>query len=113
MSITGVNTINAKQGKKLKTVRCLVTAYCPCKICSGNWGTMTATGKRARPKHTIAVDPKVFPYGTKIKIGKRWYTAEDCGGMINGKHIDIFVKNHKQVQKFGKKHLRAKVRYKK
>ena len=42
---------------------------------------------------TIAVDPRVIPYGTKVIIGGHIFTAEDCGGAIQGNHIDIYVNN--------------------
>ena len=45
-----------------------LTAYCPCYECSGHWGTQTSTGTTAIADHTVAVDPKVIPYGTKLFI---------------------------------------------
>lgn len=42
--------------------------------------------------HTIAVDPTVIPYGAKVRINGKVYTAEDCGSAVKGKIIDIFVK---------------------
>ncbi len=57
---------------------------------------MTATGTHAR-HGAVAVDPKVIPYGTRMFIvtadGEFVYglaTAEDCGGGVKGKHIDLF-----------------------
>ena len=41
---------------------------------------------------TIAVDPRVIPCGTKVIIGGHIFTAEDCGGAIQGNHIDIYDK---------------------
>lgn len=92
-----------------KLVRCKITAYCPCRGCSGGYGRSTSTGKRARSKHTIAVDPKVFPYGTRIRIENRVYTAEDRGGGVKGKHIDVFFDRHAQVRRFGTKHKKVEV----
>ena len=46
---------------------------------------------------TIAVDPRVIPYGTKVIIGGQIFTAEDCGGAIQGNHIDIYVNNHAET----------------
>ena len=46
---------------------------------------------------TIAVDPRVIPYGTKVIIGGHIFTAEDCGGAIQGNHIDIYVNNHAEA----------------
>lgn len=52
---------------------------------------------------TIAVDPRVIPLGSKIRLGGRVYTAEDTGGAIKGKRIDLYVENHEQAMRFGKK----------
>lgn len=79
-----------------------LTAYCGCTTCSGNWGNLTATGTKTKAGRTIAVDPKVIPYGTKVIINKHEYIAEDCGGGIKGKHIDIYFDDHSDAVKFGK-----------
>lgn len=79
-----------------RTVRCYVTAYCGCYECSEGYGNMTATGRTARPYHTIAVDPGVIPYGTQVEINGVTYTAEDCGGGINGYMIDVYFEEHRQ-----------------
>ena len=67
-----------------------LTAYCGCRHCSGGWGNETSTGTTCKAGKTIAVDPKVIPYGSIIRINGQEYTAEDCGGGIKGKHIDSF-----------------------
>lgn len=78
-----------------------ITYYCACKKCSGKWGDMTATGVRAKEGRTIAVDPKVIPYGTKVIIDGHEYIAEDCGGAIKGNKIDIYVGDHNRALKKG------------
>lgn len=99
-----------KQYKGYKSLgKYTLTAYCGCSKCTYGTG-LTATGKKPKANHTIAVDPKVIPYGTKIKIGKRVYVAEDCGGTIKGKHIDIYFKSHKKALKFGIKKKRVYVK---
>lgn len=80
-----------------------LTAYCGCKACSGKWGDKTASGTRARQDYTVAVDRKVIPLGTKLKINGGSYRAEDVGGGVKGKHIDIYFKSHKAAKKFGLK----------
>lgn len=57
---------------------------------------ITATGTTVRIG-TVAVDPKIIPYGTRMFIvsndGQYVYglaTAEDCGGGVKGKHIDLY-----------------------
>lgn len=88
-------------GTSLGTFVC--SAYCGCKICSGDYGNMTATGVIAQPNHTIAVDPIVIPYGTKVVIDGITYTAEDCGGTIKGNKIDVYFESHQEALNFGLK----------
>lgn len=80
-----------------------LTAYCGCSKCSGKWGNGTASGTIAKENHTVAVDRKLIPLGTKLKINGTRYLAEDVGGGVKGKHIDIYFKNHKDALKFGLK----------
>lgn len=77
------------------------TGYCPCYQCSEGWGRRTSTGATARSGHTIAVDPRVIPYGSKVMIGGVVYTAEDRGGGVKGNHIDIFFDSHSQTRQHG------------
>lgn len=102
---TTQNNIN-KQSKcrKAVKVRAKLTAYCPCRQCSEGYGYNTASGKRARANHTIAVDRRKIKLGTKVKICGKTYVAEDVGGGVKGYHIDIFMKSHRQTTKFGVKY---------
>ena len=61
----------------------------------------TSTGAIATANHTIAVDPNVIPYGTKVMINGVVYTAEDKGGGVKGNHIDIFYNTHGETQAQG------------
>lgn len=86
-----------------------ITAYSPYDNqsgieCDGNPND-TATGTKPKPG-TIAVDPKVIPYGSAIvviyddgtiELGK----AEDCGGWVKGNHIDVFRRTYEEASKFG------------
>ena len=50
-------------------------------------------------KFQTSVDPKVIPYGTHILLiwpdgTQHSYIAEDCGGGVNGNHIDVFLNDH-------------------
>ena len=87
-----------------------LTAYCPCRECSGGYGRQTSTGRRARARHTVAVDPDIIKYGSKVEIDGITYTAEDCGGKVKGKHIDVFFDTHDEVEKFGKKYMKVRVK---
>lgn len=101
---TQTNINKQNKCRKAVKVRAKLTAYCPCRQCSEGWGYSTASGKRARANHTIAVDRRKIKLGTKVKIGGKTYVAEDVGGGVKGYHIDIFMKNHKQTQRFGVKY---------
>lgn len=81
------------------------TAYCPCKRCSGGWGGRTSTGTIASANHTISVDPRVIPYGSRIMINGVVYTAEDCGSGVKGNHIDIFFNTHGETQSYGTRNM--------
>ena len=64
--------------------------------------TITATG--TTPKWgTIAVDPSIIPYGTKVYIPRfgKVFTAEDCGGGIKGNRIDIFMNSESDCYNWG------------
>lgn len=88
-----------------------VTAYAPYDNVSGieNDGNpnITSIGKKPR-KGTFAIDPRVIPYGTKIKIvysdgAVEEGVAEDCGGAIKGNRIDVFRHTYKETTQFGKR----------
>lgn len=92
--IEPLNTISLGQFK--------LTAYCPCSKCCGKWaGGITSTGVTAQANHTIAVDPTVIPYGSKVCINGQLYFAEDCGGAIKENHLDIYFDTHQEASDFG------------
>lgn len=72
-------------------------------------GTITATGTKA-DKGSIAVDPEVIPYGTKMFVvscdGKIVYgegTAEDCGPAIKNNRIDVFYHTFAECSVFARR----------
>ena len=88
--------ISSNSNSKGKHMSVLATAY------TGD--SITSTGKR--PKWgTIAVDPTVIPYGTKVYIPQfnKTFIAEDCGGAIKGNKIDIFMNDESSVYNWGRK----------
>lgn len=64
----------------------IYTPYCD----GGKWGYQTATGVTSEHILTCAVDPKVIPLGSIIKIGEFTLQAVDTGSAVKGKVIDIF-----------------------
>lgn len=83
-----------------------ITAYCPCSECNGPWsGGATSTGVKASQGRTIAVDPRVIPYGTKVLIGGHEFVAEDCGGAIKGARIDLYLNSHARCNSWGVRYL--------
>ena len=84
-------TYGSKSGNKMVVS---ATAY------SGD--SITSTG--TTPKFgTIAVDPSVIPYGTKVYIPRfgQTFIAEDCGGGIKGNRIDIFMNSESECNSWG------------
>ena len=81
------------------------TAYCPCCDCSEGFDRETATQTTAEEGHTIAVDPDVIAFGSRVLIGDTVYTAEDCGGLVQGDHIDIYMEDHDDVERFGVQYI--------
>ncbi|MEG1311442.1 MAG: 3D domain-containing protein [Romboutsia sp.] len=81
-----------------KKINVKATAY------SGD--TITSTG--TTPKWgTVAVDPTVIPYGTKVYIEEfdKVFVAEDCGSAIKGNKIDIFMDTEENCNKWGVRNL--------
>ena len=93
-----------KSGKTMtfsERVTCNATAYS-----IGNW---TASGLPTKVGH-IAVDPKVFPYGTRFYIytndGYLVYgnaVAADCGSAIKGYKIDLWFETFDEACWFGRR----------
>ena len=91
-----------------------VTYYCTCQRCCGKapdhpaYG-ITASGTRATPYRTVAVDPSVIPLGADVLVdygdgaGLRRYRAEDTGGAVKGNHIDLCVGNHAEALQLGRR----------
>lgn len=71
---------------------------------------ITATGTVPKVGRTIAVDPRVIPYGSKVYIeGMGTFIAEDCGGAIKGNIIDIFMGSKEECRAWGRRKVQIKV----
>ncbi|MCX7569935.1 3D domain-containing protein [Tumebacillus sp. DT12] len=65
---------------------------------------ITASGAYVKDHHTIAVDPRVIPMGTKVYIeGIGIRVAEDTGGAIKGNRIDVYMSDLNAAIQFGYK----------
>ena len=82
-----------------KPMRVGATAYCNDPI--------TSTGTKPQVGRTIAVDPSVIPYGTKIYIPEfdKVFVAEDCGSAIKGNRIDIYMQDYNTCMEWGFKDI--------
>lgn len=90
--------IVASRGSNSRRMNVEATAY------SGDGITSTGT----IPKWgTIAVDPRIIPYGSKVYIPQfnKTFTAEDCGGAIKGNIIDIFMGSNSEAYKWGRRRI--------
>ena len=59
----------------------------------------------------IAVDPSVIPYGSLVYIPyfDKYFLAEDCGGGIKGKRIDIFMNSERECRKWGVRKINIEI----
>ena len=97
--------------KSLGTFR--VTAYCSCEKCCGVYATTRpldeagnpivygASGEVLIPEYSVAVDPDVIPYGTKLYMNGKGYIAHDCGGLIDGNDLDLYFTSHEDAWNWG------------
>ena len=116
---TAPGVITTAEGEILEytdVIQVEATAYCACYKCCGKYPSnkyygITKTGTRAKVG-TIAVDPKVIPMGTKMYIeglyGAKNYglgKAEDIGGAIKGKIIDLYFDTHSETIQWGRQQV--------
>lgn len=101
-----INELKSNEYKLVYIGNYKLTHYCTEKrehTCGTGTG-LTATGTKVTAGRSIAVDPSIIPYGSKVYIeGYGWRIAEDCGGGVDGKHIDIAVDSHSHALKMGTK----------
>ncbi len=100
-----------------RTLRVVVTAYCPCRRCCGRFADgRTSTGTTAwRPG--IAADPSVLPYGTVLEVpGYGTATVDDTGGAMRRHwsrdgiiHIDVRMTYHWQARQWGRREMEIRV----
>ena len=76
--------------------------------CCGNTDGITKSGAHVQEGVTIAVDPSVIPLGTEVCIeGIGYRTAQDTGGAIDDKRIDVYVSTHSKALELGIKYAKV------
>ena len=103
LSIFGILIMNfssykAEAATANKEIVCSATAYAA--------GTMTASGiKSVRNENgisTVAVDPRMIPYGTYLYIEDYGYAvAADTGTAIKGNKVDLYFNSYKESCDWG------------
>ena len=87
-----------------------ITGYCPCYKCCGRTDGITASGVKAKAKHTLAA-PSKYKFGTRIYLeGFGDYYVEDRGGAIKDNRLNMFFNTHQEALKWGVKHINGTVR---
>lgn len=85
-----------------------VTHYDCCVECCGKADGITASGVRATPGVTVAVDPAVIPLGADVLVDYGdgeicYYRADDTGSGVKGNHIDLCVADHQTAVQLGRR----------
>lgn len=112
------NVYTPSRGGDIKYTRKMkvrATAYTADLNCTGKGANdpglgITSTGKRAvrNPSgfSTIAVDPSVIPLGTKLWVeGYGYAIADDIGGAIKGKVIDLYYDSSGESWNWGSRNV--------
>lgn len=73
----------------------------------------TASGVKSQ-RGVVAADPRILPLGTEIQVSNAGrysgiYVVADTGPRIQGRHIDLFIRNPQHAKKFGRKIVKVKV----
>ncbi len=72
----------------------------------------TASGRMVS-KGLIAADPRHLPLGSRVRIEAGAYSGEylvaDTGGMVRGRHIDIWTPSSREAMRFGRRTVKLTV----
>jgi 3D (Asp-Asp-Asp) domain-containing protein len=73
----------------------------------------TAAGNRAADG-IVAADPRLLPLGSRIRVDDAGqysgnYVVTDTGRKIHGRHIDLFIADHAEAKRFGKRIVRVAI----
>lgn len=89
---------------KIENVK--VSHYDCCAQCCGKDDGITASGRKATPGVTVAVDPNVIPLGSDVLVDYgdgeiHYYRADDTGSAIKGDKLDLCVSFHQEAIQLG------------
>lgn len=105
--------VTTKNATDPVVVKLNTSAYCACEICCGKTDGITASGRKAKPWHTVAAGRK-YPIGTIVYFpalanmpNNGWFEVEDRGGAISDEKLDIYFESHEEALKYGRKTLEA------
>lgn len=87
-----------KSNKKVMVMEATAYAYTGQKTATGTW-----------PKFgTIAVDPEVIPFGSRLWVeGYGYGIAEDTGSAIKGMIIDVYMDKEDRALEWGRKKVQV------
>lgn len=85
---------------------CTITHYAACVECCGNDLGITASGRKATPYVSVAVDPGIIPLGSDVLVDYgdgvlNYYRADDTGSGVIGDHIDLCVEDYQTAKTLG------------
>ena len=92
--------------KAHKIENCTVTHYDCCVLCCGKTDGITASGLKATPGVTVAVDTSIIPLGSDVLVDYgdgfiNYYRADDTGSAIKGNKLDLCVSSHQEAINMG------------
>ena len=96
------NNLNSNESQVVRTMNVVASAY--------TGYSTTSTGQKP-VWGTIAVDPRVIPYGTKVYIPQfgRTFIANNTGCAIKGNKIDIFMNTKKECYNWGRRTIEIQI----
>ena len=73
----------------------------------------TASGTTVRPG-IVAADPRILPLGSQIRVSDAGpysgtYTVANTGHAVSGRRIDVYIPNHAEARRFGRRTVRVEV----
>jgi 3D (Asp-Asp-Asp) domain-containing protein len=100
-----------------RTIRMLVTGYCPCRECCGRWSAAhrTACGQSvySNGSRFVAADTNVLPFGSRVSVpgyhGGAAVPVLDRGSLIVGRRLDVFFRSHAEAKRWGSRWLEVTV----